>query len=706
MSSTYQKNPNRQHCSKIALHHSSTHNESSHSHKPYKMVSIARCALLLGSTSLILAGCQSNLSDLSSTAVSNKMIDFNIADTAQNQAQGRALNASLNADSEHYEQLFNQDKYPNTENQAKAHLLTAIRQHLTSEHVAVAQANYQVVPFIHPDSIDAGSSSLLKTIIETYVYQSGLESDYSESNDYEEDLSESKYSEEERKAIAAMVKLHAADLIENMEEDEDLAFGDDGFNGYGYNKEGYHRQDYDDNTTEEDAAAESAAIARVLEEAGENDESTYSGDDDSYNDNYDNEEDSGTDYERGGRFSGLKAKNLLQNYEAMQMAKQQPKTTSEEPTSSTGLIGNIFTMFHRTPEQIAASNAYQYKHLTFNSVSHYQPQKRQLQSVYSYDYLTPTIGSSIQIPLAFDFNNSKIKIDPSAIMPIVAIVNPENTPLPNQMVSHTVSFGLPESITSQLPPAVLYDAAISAIQNSMAELAPEHFSAVDIGQDRFAKEVGASRAVKVYFGSQQSGEMIGKVLKYMTQSLQQYVDTHPEKYPDGAPLKAALDKATLYNKGYQSADVGALLQLIEAIGPITFNQINYYYLDSSDRLLAKQQRMNIGGDLLGSTTTVLNQVRYDKASFDKHALTPLLAESFGANAKPAIDGNAWMTAQRQQEDRLQAARYARYDYSDNRADDEYPRDYENSEDSYNDDSNEDYSITQTDDATDNSIKAW
>ena len=706
MSSTYQKNPNRQHCSKIALHHSSTHNESSHSHKPYKMVSIARCALLLGSTSLILAGCQSNSSDLSSTAVSNKMIDFNIADTAQNQAQGRALNASLTADSEHYEQLFNQDKYPNTENQAKAHLLTAIRQHLTSEHVAVAQANYQAVPFIHPDSIDAGSSSLLKTIIETYMYQPGLESDYSESNDYEEDLSESKYSEEERKAIAAMVKLHAADLIENMEEDEDLAFGDDGFNGYGYNKEGYHRQDYDDNTTEEDAAAESAAIARVLEEAGENDESTYSGDDDSYNDNYDNEEDIGTDYERGGRFSGLKAKNLLQNYEAMQMAKQQPKTMSEEPASSTGLIGNIFTMFHRTPEQIAASNAYQYKHLTFNSVSHYQPQKRQLQSVYSYDYLTPTIGSSIQIPLAFDFNNSKIKIDPSAIMPIVAIVNPENTPLPNQMVSHTVSFGLPESITSQLPPAVLYDAAISAIQNSMAELAPEHFSAVDIGQDRFAKEVGASRAVKVYFGSQQSGEMIGKVLKYMTQSLQQYVDTHPEKYPDGAPLKAALDKAALYNKGYQSADVGALLQLIEAIGPITFNQINYYYLDSSDRLLAKQQRMNIGGDLLGSTTTVLNQVRYDKASFDKHALTPLLAESFGANAKPAIDGNAWMTAQRQQEDRLQAARYARYDYSDNRADDEYPRDYENSEDSYNDDSNEDYSITQTDDETDNSIKAW
>lgn len=684
MSSNHLNNSNQQHGAKKALHDSSAHNLHSHAYQPRKLVSIARCALLLSSTSLILAGCQSNPTASSSTAISNKMIDFNIADAAQNQAQGRAFNDSLTAKAAHYEQLFNQDKYPNTENQAKAHLLTAIRQHLATEHVAVAQANYHAAPFIHPDSIDAGSSSLLRTIIETYAYQSDLDSDYSEydydgsdysessydeSSDNAEDLSESTYSEEERKAIAAMVKRHATDLIENMEEDEDLAFGEDGFNGYGYNKDGYHRQDYDDNTIEDYELEEREAIATVLEEAGENDEPLYSDDD-----NYDDEEDSDYSSRRNrilSGMSGLKQKGLLKNYEAMQMAKQQPKTVSEEhePTSPTEAIGSIFTMFQRTPEQIAASNAYQYKNLTFNSVSHYQPKQRQLQSVYSYDYVTPTLSSSIQIPLAFDFNNSSITVDPSAIMPIVALVNPKNTPLPNQMASHTVSFGLPETITSQLPSAVLYDAAISAIQNSMAELAPEHFSAVDIRQDQFAKEVGASRAVKVYFGSQQSGEMIGKVLKYMTQSLQNYVDANPDKYPDGAPLKAALDKAALYNKGYQSADVGALLQLIEAIGPVSFNQINYYYLDSSDRLLAKQQRVNIGGDLLGATTTVLNQVRYDKTSFNKHALTPLLAESFGAKAKPAIDGNAWIADQRQQKDRLQAARYARYDYSDDSVND-------------------------------------
>ena len=660
MSSTHRNNFNQQHGSKTVLHYSSVHNENSHNNQLQKLTSIARCALLFGSTSLLLAGCQSSPT-ASSAAASNTMLDFSVADPAQNQAQGRAFNASLNAKSARYEQLFDQDKYPNTEAQAKAHLLTAIRQHLATEHVAVAQANYHAVPFIDPDSIDAGSSSLLRTIIETYAYQSGLESSDDESSYDESDYNESDYDES---------------ASESMIEDDSVT-----------------EAAYEDQEAYE--LAENEAIETVLEEAGENDESMYGGDDD-----YDDEEDSDDNYRRNrilSGMSGLKPKGLLENYEAMQKAKQQPKTMNEE-YEPTAIVGQMLNMLHHTPEQIAASNAYQYKNLTFNSVSHYLPEKRQLQSVYSYDYVTPTIGASVQIPLAFDFNKSSITVDPSAIMPIVALAKPEYAPLPNQMTSHTVSFGLPDAITSQLPPAVLYDAAISAIQNSMSELSPEHFSAVDIRQDRFAKEVGASRAVKVYFGSQQSGEMIGKVLKYMTQSLQSYVDTNPDKYPDGAMLKAALDKVALYNKGYQSKDVGALLQMIEAIGPLSFNQINYYYLDSSDRLLAKQQRMNIGGDLMGSTTTVLNQVRYDKASFNKHALTPLLAESFGENAKPAIDGNAWMADQRQQKDRLATARYARYDYSDSRFDDSA-----DSADSF-DDSDNNYDDERYEDDTDDRIE--
>ena len=631
MSSNHINNHNRQRYSEMTSHHSSINNND-HVSQVGKLTSIA---LLVGTTSLALLGCQSSPA-VSSTAASKSMIDFSTADSAQSQAQGRAFNASLTAKSERYQQLFDQEKYPNTDNQAKSHLLAAIRQHLATEHVAVSQANYQAVPFIAPDSIDAGSSSLLRTIIEAYAYKP--DGDYDESD----------YEDRQTEAMAELAAVSAESNKCNDNEDDD-AYEVCVVEDVNYDENGYSRSDYQS------------------ESYGEG--------------NYDTD-----DYESDSAFSKLSKlnpKSMIEQYEAIQTAKQQPEDVEQgsQSATSTGVIGQMLSMFHRTPEQIAASNAYQYQNLTFNSVSQYKPKQRQLQSVYSYDYVTPTISSSIQIPLAFDFNHSTVTVDPSAIMPIVALVNPENTPLPNQMTSHTVSFGLPESITAQLPPAVLYDAAIAAVQSSMAELASEHFSAVDIRSDAFAKEVGASRAVKVYFGSKQSGEMIGKTLKYMTNSLQDYVDANPQKYPDGAMLKTALAKVQLYNKGYQSADVGSLLQLIEAIGPISFNQINYYYLDSADRLLAKQQRVNIGGDLMGSTTSVLNQVRYDKSSFSKHALTPLLTESFGANAKAAIDGNAWMAEQRQQKDRLQTARDARYDYSGSR-DDDYGSDYADGDSGY------------------------
>ena len=631
MSSNHINNHNRQRYSEMTSHHSSINNND-HVYQVGKLTSIA---LLVGTTSLALLGCQSSPA-VSSTAASKSMIDFSTADSAQSQAQGRAFNASLTAKSERYQQLFDQEKYPNTDNQAKSHLLAAIRQHLATEHVAVSQANYQAVPFIAPDSIDAGSSSLLRTIIEAYAYKP--DGDYDESD----------YEDRQTEAMAELAAVSAESNKCNDNEDDD-AYEVCVVEDVNYDENGYSRSDYQS------------------ESYGEG--------------NYDTD-----DYESDSAFSKLSKlnpKSMIEQYEAIQTAKQQPEDVEQgsQSATSTGVIGQMLSMFHRTPEQIAASNAYQYQNLTFNSVSQYKPKQRQLQSVYSYDYVTPTISSSIQIPLAFDFNHSTVTVDPSAIMPIVALVNPENTPLPNQMTSHTVSFGLPESITAQLPPAVLYDAAIAAVQSSMAELASEHFSAVDIRSDAFAKEVGASRAVKVYFGSKQSGEMIGKTLKYMTNSLQDYVDANPQKYPDGAMLKTALAKVQLYNKGYQSADVGSLLQLIEAIGPISFNQINYYYLDSADRLLAKQQRVNIGGDLMGSTTSVLNQVRYDKSSFNKHVLTPLLTESFGANAKAAIDGNAWMAEQRQQKDRLQTARDARYDYSGSR-DDDYGSDYADGDSGY------------------------
>lgn len=72
------------------------------------------------------------------------------------------FNTKLDKNAEHYQRLFDQTKNPNPEVQAKARLLSAIRQHLATEHVSVSRANYHSVPYIKADSIDAGSSSFLE----------------------------------------------------------------------------------------------------------------------------------------------------------------------------------------------------------------------------------------------------------------------------------------------------------------------------------------------------------------------------------------------------------------------------------------------------------------------------------------------------------------------------------------------------------------
>ena len=611
-------------------------------------IKLAIYALTAASATAMLMGCQTNTTLLQSSQTPATIIDFSVADSSRNQAQSQAFSNQLNANAEQYQQLFDQSKNPNMETHAKTRLLSAIRQHLAGEHVAVSKANYHSVPFIKAGSIDAGSSSFFRTLLELYAYKNTNTDNYDEYEGAAEAAEEASETDSDYQEISYTDYADAVAVeVEESAATESIQYDEFGYDANGYDENGYDRDGYD-------------------EYGNHQDEIVYNRDD---NDNgY--EDDYHDDYERGNsngdlasKIRGINVRGFLSEYENMQASKAANGTEDDNATRTyPGVMTQLVNMFIRTPEQVQAMNAYHYQYLTMNSVSHYKPKEKQLQSVYSYDYLAPTISSSIQIPLALDFNKSALIVDPSALLPILALANPEHAPLPTQMSSHTVNFGLPEAISSQIPSAVIYDAVIAALQNSMAELEPEYFSAVDIRDDTFAKQVGANRAIKVYFGSKQSGEMLGKMIKNISRSLQKHIDENPNSYPDDSILKTEIARLELYNKGYQSADVGALLQLIEAVSPISFNHVNYYYLDGSDRLLAKQQRLNIGSDFFGSQNTILNQTRYDSASFNKHPLTPLLAQSFGAKAPAAIDGNAWLAKQRQQEERLEKARYARYDY--------------------------------------------
>ena len=611
-------------------------------------IKLAFYALTAASATTMLIGCQTNTTLPQSSQTPATIIDFSVADSSRNQAQSQAFSNQLNANAEQYQQLFDQSKNPNMETQAKTRLINAIRQHLAGEHVAVSKANYHSVPYIKAGSIDAGSSSFFRTLLELYAYKNTNTDNYDEYEGAEEAAEEASETDGDYQEISYIDYADAVAVeVEESAATESIQYDEFGYDANGYDENGYDRDGYD-------------------EYGNHQDEIVYNRDD---NDNgY--EDDYHDDYERGNsngdlasKIRGINVRGFLSEYENMQASKAANGTEDENATRTyPGVMTQLVNMFIRTHEQVQAMNAYHYQYLTMNSVSHYKPKEKQLQSVYSYDYLAPTINSSIQIPLALDFNKSALIVDPSALLPILALANPEHAPLPTQMSSHTVNFGLPEAISSQIPSAVIYDAVIAALQNSMAELEPEYFSAVDIRDDTFAKQVGANKAIKVYFGSKQSGEMLGKMIKNISRSLQKHIDENPNSYPDDSILKTEIARLELYNKGYQSADVGALLQLIEAVSPISFNHVNYYYLDNSDRLLAKQQRLNIGSDFFGSQNTILNQTRYDSASFNKHPLTPLLAQSFGTKAPAAIDGNAWLAKQRQQEERLEKARYARYDY--------------------------------------------
>lgn len=361
------------------------------------------------------------------------------------------------------------------------------------------------------------------------------------------------------------------------------------------------------------------------------------------------------DYNRGiFGMSNLNPFQILQDYAEMR------NQESAERANAVEGFPNFFSMLKRTPEQINAKNEYQNQYFSVNTLSHFDPKNKQIQSVLSYDYLAPTASSSIQLPIAMDFGNNRFRVDPAAMMPIVALISPDEAFLPEQLGEQTVDFYLADNLRGNVPTGVIYDAVISAFLASMGEIDAASFTPMDIGDDDFAKEIGAVRAVKIDFDSKQSGATLARMFKQITKSLNDYVKANPENTDENAALQEILAKIELYNQGYQSTDVGSLFQLIEAIAPIDFNNSNYYYLDANNRLIGKQQRLDLGSGLLSLRNQVVSQSRYDQ-NMSQHPLAPLLLQTFNPKAS-GIDGNAWLKTIRENQYRKSQARDVRESY--------------------------------------------
>ncbi|MBS9779458.1 MAG: hypothetical protein KGV51_02415 [Moraxellaceae bacterium] len=325
----------------------------------------------------------------------------------------------------------------------------------------------------------------------------------------------------------------------------------------------------------------------------------------------------------------------------------------------------LFKIFQLTPEQVEAMDYYRMQPLSFNMLGQNLPKQRKYQSVISYDFASPTSQLSLQIPLAMDFNKGSVTLDPSAVMPILAIAD-ENKDIGiidkfQQQKTHTITFSLPKEIREQIPTDVIYDALIHSVEVAFSEMNEEYFTPVNIRNDKFAKKVHAKQAIKVHWGSKQMGEFMGKAIKSIGKDLQAHIDKNPSKYKHKHTLKKVIESWTSTSQDFQSKDIGGLMQLIEAIAPINLNQTAYYYLNNN-KLVAYQAKLSMGSEVYGWTNDMVIQTRYDEKSVKNSPFYPLFAEDFGENAPKSINANEWFADMKTEEGYQLEAKLARVDY--------------------------------------------
>lgn len=359
------------------------------------------------------------------------------------------------------------------------------------------------------------------------------------------------------------------------------------------------------------------------------------------------------------------------------MKKEEAKTGKTQPPSyGYGMMSLFGRMFNsdRTPEQVIAQNLYQYQHLSVSSLSHHEPNAKRSQVLWSVDYNSPTATYSMQLPVRADFAQGELVADVSAALPLLALISPEHALLPKDIPDGLMSFKLPDELRKQIPTYVIYEAIHQGVMQGMEGLNSEKFTPMDISQDAFAKEVGASRVIKIDFGTKEMGKVYATIAKHVGRDLNAYVDQHPERYldkdvdttddmndvPSKNKIKSMIDNFTMINSSYRTDDVGGLMSAIEGILPFSLNATSYVYLNGQGEIIAVQTLSEMDEYVSGTTTQSLNQIRYDKGLFDKHALAGQFNHIFTKTAK--VDGVALFKEAREQSSFESEARYARYDY--------------------------------------------
>lgn len=352
------------------------------------------------------------------------------------------------------------------------------------------------------------------------------------------------------------------------------------------------------------------------------------------------------------KYSGLSG--WLTAYREMKESETYKQSTKAELYDNflKSMFASMLNYVKKTPEQITAQNIYQNNHMVTTQLWHHNPKEQLATGLLSLDFESPTAKHSMQLPIEFDFKQGAIYTDISALLPVMAAINPEHAPLPSEVADGQMVFKLPNTLAQKIPTDVIYDAINEGILAGFAEFNAQDFTKIDMTNDKFAKEVGATQVIKINLGSKEQGKILDMIAKKAASQLKKYVDDHPQFYPDTADddkngtaktdkIKKAIDDFALLSSAHRANDVGGLAQMIEGILPFSLTQNSYLYLDEAGKLLAVQTFAALDDDIQDFSRQTVNQVRFDKAIFDAHPLAGKFNQSFDGK-KPTFDGTAWL----------------------------------------------------------------
>lgn len=450
--------------------------------------------------------------------------------------------------------------------QAKSEFLMAKEQYINQDSYISTQSYAQIQPLFKDGDIDNHTSPLAKSVLQTFMYQmmQAIKSDPTDVNIYE-DL---QYSHNEGVADDTTKDLSDADFSEEYLIYDEVVNLSKSQNLY---------------DTQVDAAQ------------------------------FDVMNDSDKMY---NKFSPT---YWLDNY--IQMQQDAELNTSFEQSLQPF---NQFFQPQITQENAAWQNLYFKQPLQITQKIHYQPSKKRMDGKINFQANQATYGYSVDMPVRLDFNDAYIVADISALLPVMSAILPEVTPLPKDFQNGLVKITLPQELKDSIPPALIFQALNQSYLQAFRSLDDQKFTSVDFSQDAYAKELKATKVIKLNLSSKDIGTMIGMMAKITESHLKSYIDNHPQFYQehpdakyDATKIKKAIELWSTINKGYQSEDVGGLLAALETLITLGLENGSYYYLNNQNQLLGIKSFTNVKMRLNNSKETMVTYTKISTKPFDE-----------------------------------------------------------------------------------------